>query len=85
MRPGQKIYFQKKIDKTAVIKPDAKIRAIDGFEGSIHQVGTYYTGGSPCNGWKHWYVLSGSNYLLLDEFREKYRLGIQNDQKTTNT
>ena len=85
VRPGQKIYFQKNIDKTAVIKPDAKIRAIDGFEGSIHQVGTYYTGGSPCNGWKHWYVLSGSNYLLLDEFREKYRLGIQSDQKTNNT
>ncbi len=77
---GQKIYFQKNTNKAAVIKPDAKIRAIDGFEGSIHQVGRYFIGGSPCNGWLHWYVLQGSDFIPLDEFREKYRAGVQRHQ-----
>ena len=79
VRPGQKMYFQKNVDKMAVIKPNAKIRTNDGFEGSIHQVGRYYIGGSPCNGWQNWYVRNGSHFVLIDEFREKYRLDNQNN------
>ena len=73
VQAGQNMYFQKRLDKIAVIKPDAKLRSQDGFEGSIHQVGRYYVDGSPCNGWHHWYLLVGSQFILLDKLREKYR------------
>ena len=73
VQAGQNMYFQKRYDKIAVIKPDAKLRSQDGFEGSIHQVGRYYIEGSPCNGWHHWYLLVDSEFILLDRLREKYR------------
>ena len=73
VQAGQNMYFQRNLQRMAVIKPDAKLRAVGGFEGSIHQVGRYYIGGSPCNGWKHWYLLDGNDFVLLDELREKYR------------
>jgi len=73
LRPGQTLYFRKDRDRFARIKPDARLRTGDGFEGSIHQAGGYYMGGSPCNGWEHWYVEDGGQLVVLDELRQRYR------------
>ena len=54
LNPGQKLYFRKDKFRTATIKPDARLRTEDGFEGSIHKAGAHYMNGSPCNGWEHW-------------------------------
>jgi len=72
LNPGQTLYFQKDNKRTAVIKPDARIRANDGFEGSIHQVGTHLMNGSPCNGWDHWYFEQDGKLLNIDTLRQKY-------------
>ena len=72
--PGQKLYFRKDRSKFAQIKPDSKLLLIDGFEGSIHQVGKHLMNGSPCNGWQHWYFEDeGGEIRVIDELRETYR------------
>lgn len=72
--PGQQLFFQKDNARNAFIKPDGNLRLLDGFEGSIHQVGSYLMGGSPCNGWQNWYYVSKDNELMvIDELRENYR------------
>jgi modification methylase len=73
LRPGQVIYFRKDRKVTASIKPDGKI-IMNGVEGSIHQLGRKAAGGSPCNGWIHWYFeVSGGDLHTIDELREEYR------------
>ena len=72
LNPGQTLYFQKNKNRTAVIKPDARLRANDGFEGSIHQVGTHLMNGSPCNGWDHWYLKENDQLISLDTLRQRY-------------
>jgi len=74
LKPGQTLYFKKKKSKIAYIKPDARLIIGDEFEGSIHQAGSYYMNGSPCNGWEHWYLEMDGKMIKLDDFREKYRL-----------
>lgn len=54
LEPGQVLYFRKDKRKAARIKPDGRLRFGD-QEGSIHQLGKALAGGSPCNGWEHWY------------------------------
>jgi site-specific DNA-methyltransferase (adenine-specific) len=73
LQPGQTLYFQKDKDRKATIKPDARLRTADGVEGSIHQAGSHYAGGAPCNGWDHWYLLQDEHMVCLDEFRQQYR------------
>lgn len=73
LKAGKKIFFEKDASRTAKIKPDAKLRAADGFEGSIHQTGSHYMKGAPCNGWEHWYIKESGKWLSLDVFREKWR------------
>jgi modification methylase len=73
LQPGQKLFFGGDVSRFAVIKPDAHLRAPDGFEGSIHQVGSHYMQGAPCNGWDHWYVQEGPSLICLDELRQRYR------------
>ncbi|MCQ3946804.1 MAG: site-specific DNA-methyltransferase [Anaerolineae bacterium] len=58
----------------ATIKPDARIRTADGFEGSIHKAGSRYMDGAPCNGWEHWYLQENSRLVVLDEIRQRYRV-----------
>ncbi len=72
LQPGQALYFRKNEDRTATIKPDAKLRTFDGFEGSIHKAGSHMMNGSPCNGWDHWYLSENGKMLKLDEFRQRY-------------
>ena len=78
LRPGQRLYFRKDRQRSATIKPDARLRTGDGFEGSIHKTGTYLMNGSPCNGWEHWYLHEKGKMVPLDDFRKRYRI-----EKTT--
>lgn len=73
LRAGQKLFFEKDPDRTAVIKPDSRLRAVDGFEGSIHQTGSHFSG-APCNGWEHWFLKEGRRFTSLDEIRNRYRI-----------
>jgi site-specific DNA-methyltransferase (adenine-specific) len=71
--PGQKLFFEKDIEKAATIKPDGKL-VMDSLEGSIHQLGKQLSGGSPCNGWEHWYYLDSEGRLnAIDTLRQMVR------------
>lgn len=72
LQPGQKLFFAKDPSRSAVIKPDARLRTEDGFEGSIHQAGSHYANGAPCNGWEHWYLQKDGRWLNLDVLRQQY-------------
>lgn len=67
---GQRLYFRRERSKAATINADASL-TFDGYTGSIHQVGRHIMGGSPCNGWDHWYFEGPHDELrLLDEVRQ---------------
>ena len=74
LQAGRKLYFNMDNKRSATIKPNARIRLDDGFEGSIHQAGSHYMNDSPCNGWDHWYVLEGDDFISLDVFRARHRI-----------
>jgi len=74
LQAGQNLFFAKDKSRSATIKPDARIRTMDGFEGSIHQAGSHYMNGSPCNGWEHWYLQENGGLISLDVLRQKYRM-----------
>ncbi len=74
LRTGQKLFFEKDKNRAVVVKPDARLRASDGFEGSIHQMGRRFTGGAPCNGWEHWFLKEGKRFVSLGEIRERFRM-----------
>lgn len=74
LHPGQTLFFAADASRSAVIKPDARLRTIDGFEGSIHKAGSHYMNGAPCNGWEHWYLQENGQYIRLAELRERYRI-----------
>ena len=70
LKPGQALYFRSDRTKSAHIKPDGRI-LINGFEGSIHQVGSFLMNGSPCNGWDHWYYETAKgDFVSIDELRK---------------
>jgi DNA modification methylase len=73
LRAGQKLFFLKDKSRFAVIKPDARLRAADGFEGSIHKVASHYMDESPSNGWEYWFVMLAGKWICLDVLRERYR------------
>lgn len=73
LKPGQCLYFRRDRTKVARIKPDGKL-VLNGFEGSIHQAGRHLMGGSPCNGWEHWYFEAEDGELQsIDDLREVLR------------
>ena len=72
LKPGEKIYFKKNKSLAGTIKANGKILLDDGFEGSIHQSGRHFMNGSPCNGWDHWYLEKGGEFVVLDEIRQEY-------------
>ncbi|MCK4827294.1 site-specific DNA-methyltransferase, partial [bacterium] len=75
LQPGQVLYFRKDKTRSAKIKPDARLHTVDGFEGSIHQAGSHFLNGSPCNGWDHWHYENETRTLIcIDEYRKKYRV-----------
>lgn len=73
LQPGQQLYFQADSARSATIKPDARLRAVDGFEGTLHQAARHYAGDAPCNGWEHWFYKDGDKFYKVDRLREKYR------------
>jgi modification methylase len=74
LKPGQTLYFRRKEETTAQVKPDGKLRSESGEEGSIHQLGKLLAGGSPCNGWEHWYFKDQEGELqTIDVLREHVR------------
>lgn len=73
LAPGQILFFRGDRRAPARLKPDGNL-LVDGFEGSIHQVGRYLMGGVPCNGWEHWYYESESGQLRpVDDLRQQLR------------
>lgn len=74
LQAGQKLFFGKDKSRTATIKPDARLRTDDGFEGSIHQAGSHFMNGSPCNGWEHWYLRENGGLIILNDLRQRYRI-----------
>ena len=81
LQAGQKLYFSRDKTRLATIKPDARLRTNDGFEGSIHQAGSHYMNGSPCNGWEHWFLKENGGMVNLDAVRQRYRIekGLANE------
>jgi len=70
LQPGQELYFQGDRNTSAILKSDGRL-IIDGFEGSIHKTGRHLMGGSPCNGWDHWYYEASDGSLhRIDELRQ---------------
>jgi modification methylase len=73
IKPGQRLFFRGDPTQFAHVKPDGKL-LVDGFEGSIHQTGKHLMGGSPCNGWLHWYYeTEKGNLAPIDQLRQAYR------------
>lgn len=80
LAPGQPLYFRGDKTKVARVKPDGNL-LINGFEGTIHKVGSYLVGGKPCNGWEHWYYIGEDGRLhLIDELRQHLRQKIDHDE-----
>lgn len=68
---GQVLFFRREREKAAIIRPDGSLK-LNGFEGSIHQVGKQLMGGIPCNGWENWYFEDESGELIsIDTLRRK--------------
>ena len=65
LRPGERLYFQKDRERSALVKPDAHLRTADGFEGSIHQAARHYTNGAPCNGWDLWFLKENGEWIAF--------------------
>nr|NIM94458.1 site-specific DNA-methyltransferase [Anaerolineales bacterium] len=82
LKPGQTLYFRHQREVTARVKPDGRLRYED-MEGSIHQVGKHLSGGSPCNGWDHWYYEDEDGELqVIDTLRAQIR---QNERGSINS
>lgn len=74
LQAGKTLYFRGDKTRTAVIKPNGLLRTRDGFEGSIHQAGSHYMDGAPCNGWDNWSIEEKKKMVSIDVFRDRYRV-----------
>lgn len=73
LKPGQPLYFRKNPAIVSHLRPDGDL-IFEDFIGSIHKTGTHLSGGSPCNGWEHWYYQDEEGqYLPIDTLRQKIR------------
>lgn len=71
LKPGDKLYFRADVSRVAVVTADARLR-IDSFEGSIHKAGSFFSKGSPCNGWDHWYFAEeDGSFHPIDVLRKR--------------
>ena len=85
LNPGEALYFRGDRSRRAKVKPDGRLRIVEdrssigdlsssGLEGSIHQTGSHLMGGSPCNGWEHWYFENkGGELEAIDALRKIFR------------
>jgi DNA modification methylase len=78
LKPGAQLFFKADRRRPAWIKPDGKL-LLDGAlpgepgaaEGTIHVLGRRLSGGSPCNGWEHWYYEAENGQLRpIDQLRQ---------------
>lgn len=70
VHPGQQVYFRADRAKCAEVTATGKLR-VGNFEGSIHQTGSMYASGSPCNGWEHWYFQADDGSMhSINELRQ---------------
>lgn len=73
LKPGQRLFFQGDRERAAFVKPDGKLLH-GNLEGSIHALGRLLSGGSPCNGWQHWYYEDERGRLqAIDGLRQMVR------------
>lgn len=73
LQPGQKLYFRQDRQQIAVVRVDGRL-VMEGFEGSIHAAGRRLMGGSPCNGWEHWFYEDKEGTLQpIDRLRDIFR------------
>jgi Restriction Enzyme Adenine Methylase Associated len=83
LRAGQSLYFMGDVERTARIKADGRLQ-IEGFEGSIHQVGRKLKAGAPCNGWDHWYFADRDGALKpIDQLRQEARRQLAEPAETS--
>ncbi len=76
LQPGQHLFFQGKLEKTATIKSDGHLQ-VPGFEGSIHQTGKFLLDGSPCNGWETWFYKDEAGEMHpINHLREQIRASL---------
>ena len=81
LKPGQVLFFRRDRANRARVKPDGNlVLALDGFEGSIHQAGKHLVGGSPCNGWDHWYFAENGELFPIDDLRQIARARLKQEQ-----
>jgi modification methylase len=77
LKPGQPLYFEADKTRVAHVKPDGTLKA-GAFVGSIHQVGKHLAGGSPCNGWDHWFYEDKDGELRpIDALRQVLRAAME--------
>lgn len=77
LSPGQQLYFQRDRAQTARVRADGKL-ALNGHEGSIHQLGRHLLDGGPCNGWETWFYETPEGEMLpIDNLRLAYRQQVQ--------
>jgi hypothetical protein len=74
--PGNRVYFNKDLERWAVVLANGHIRYKDGQEGSIHQVARQIAH-APANGWDCWYYFDAEMGCLqpLNVLRERFRSG----------
>jgi modification methylase len=78
LRPGQKLYFGKKGDISAVVLANGHLKhnGVNGnpLTGSIHAVGRAIQN-APCNGWEHWFYVDETTgeRLAINRLREIVR------------
>lgn len=71
LKPGQKLYLGKQGQVAATILANGHLK-VNGYSGSIHQVGKALQNG-PCNGWEQWYYFdqASGQRVVIDKLRER--------------
>lgn len=69
--PKEKIFFNQS-EKFAYISEEKDL-FYDNKHYSIHSLAGILNGVQRSNGWDHWYVLRGDEYISIDEYRNIYR------------
>lgn len=72
LKSGESLYFRADLSAQATVLANGNIQ-LNGFIGSIHQVGREITG-APCNGWEHWHFRDSADGSLkpIDVLRQRY-------------
>lgn len=72
LKPGDSLFFRAQREMEAVVLGKGDIR-LNGFTGTIHQVGRHLTN-APCNSWENWYYYDQgeARLLSLDRLRKRF-------------